>query len=291
MFEGFEQRRVRANGIEMNVRTGGTGPALVLVHGFPQTHVMWHRVAPALAEQFTVILPDLRGYGDSEKPVGGGDHMAYAKRTMAQDVVDLARELGHHEFYLAGHDRGARVSYRLAFDHPNAVRKVALLDIIPTHASFSRMGWQAAMGTYHWLFLAQPEPLPERLIGGDPVFYLHSLLKSWAGKDFVFEPEAVAEYERCYSDPATIHATCEDYRAGASVDFAIDDADYGNRKIKPPLLALWGGARSANRPNTNVETWNEWAEDVRGFPMECGHFIAEERPAELVETLRDFFVE
>jgi haloacetate dehalogenase len=290
MFEGFTQRRIPANGININVRTKGDGPPLLLLHGYPQSHVMWHRVAGPLAERFTVVCADLRGYGDSDKPAGGGDHMAYAKRTMAQDMVEVMASLGFARFSVAGHDRGGRVAYRMAFDHPEVVTKVATLDIVPTHSQFRRMDWRGSLGGYHWYFLAQPEPLPERLIGFDPVFYLHNSLKRWAAPEFTFDAAAMAEYERCYSDPATVHASCEDYRAGATVDFAIDDADYGKRKIQPPLLALWGD-RGGNQRATFIETWQEWAEDVRGAGIPSGHFIPEEAPEATVKALAEFLAE
>jgi haloacetate dehalogenase len=288
MFEGFTQHRVPANGIEVNLRMKGDGPPLLLLHGFPQSHVMWHRVAPALAEHFTVVCADLRGYGDSSKPPGGGDHMAYSKRTMALDMVEAMRALGFEQWSLAGHDRGGRVSYRMAFDHPERITRLATLDIIPTHAQWRRLDWRASMGSYHWYFLAQPAPMPERLIGSDPVFYLHHLLPKWAASGFGFDPAAMAEYERCYSDPGTIHGSCEDYRAGATVDVAIDEADYGKRKITCPMLAIWG-QREGGPDRGFVETWREWAEDVRGLGITSGHFLPEEAPGPTLAALLDFF--
>ncbi len=288
MFEGFQQRRIEANGVTINLVTAGSGPPLLLLHGYPQTHAMWHRVAPRLAEEFTVVVPDLRGYGSSSKPQGGGDHTAYAKRTLALDQVEVMRALGFEQFYVAGHDRGARVAYRMALDHPQRVRKLCVLDVIPTYTMFAGVNKAMALGTYHWFFLAQPFDLPEHLIGGDPEYFIRHTLGGWAGKLDAFAPEALQQYIDAFRDPACIHATCEDYRAGATVDVEHDAADLGKQKIACPLLALWGnkGGRWSHQHVLGV--WREWAADVRGQPIASGHFLPEEAPDETYAALRQF---
>jgi haloacetate dehalogenase len=287
MFEGFESRRVAANGIEINARVGGDGPPLLLIHGYPQSHVMWAPIAGALAARFSVVAADLRGYGDSSKPPGTDSHEGYSKRTMALDLVETMRALGFERFFVAGHDRGARVTYRMAFDHPDRVLKFATLDVLPTLATWRAMDWRGAMGAFHWQLLAQPSPIPERLIGGDPLFWLHTMLARWAGPGFTFSPEAMAEYDRCFNMPETIHGSCEDYRAGATIDVRIDEEDFGKRKIVPPMLALWGD-RDGRRPSM-VDGWKEWAEDVRGQAIPCGHFLPEEAPEPTAAALIEFF--
>jgi haloacetate dehalogenase len=290
LFPDFRAMAVETSGTTINLVTGGHGAPLLLLHGYPQTHVMWHRVAPALARDFTVVAPDLRGYGDSGKPPGGDDHAGYSKRTMALDQVQVMRQLGFERFAVAGHDRGARVAYRLALDHPQAVTRLALLDIVPIHTIFSNVDRSMAWNTFHWFFLSQPYDLPEHLIGGDPAYFLHTMLARWSGGGLgVFSPDALAEYVRCFSDPATIHGSCEDYRAGATIDFEIDSADYGRRRIGCPLLVLWAERGGASRLGSPLDVWREWAEDVRGQALECGHFLPEERPEEVSAALGDFF--
>ena len=289
MFEGFTTTRIATSGAEIHVVTGGSGPPLLLLHGYPQTHAMWHRIAPRLAAEFTVVAPDLRGYGDSGKPDGGPDHSGYAKRAMAGDQVEVMAALGFPRFAVAGHDRGARVAYRMALDHPERVERLAVLDIVPTHTYVAAVDMALARASYHWFFLSQPADLPERLIAGDPDYYLRTMLARWAGGPEAFTPEALAEYLRCFRDPAAIHATCEDYRAGASVDFALDEADReAQRKIACPVLALWGGTRSIGRRFDILAVWREWAHDVRGRALPCGHFLAEEAPEETYAALREF---
>lgn len=291
MFEGFDSRDITTSETVIRVRSAGNGPAVLLLHGYPQTHACWHAVAPVLAERFTVVVADLRGYGDSAKPVTTPDHSAYSKRQMGIDMVEMMAELGHHRFAVAGHDRGARVAYRMAFDHPGKVSRVAVLDIVPTHATWEAMRWKGAIGSYHWQFLAQPNGLPERLIGNEPEFYLRETLRRWAAPGFEFDDAAMAEYIRCFSDPATIHAACEDYRAGASIDHAIDAEDYGNRKIQQPLLSLWGDRGGARNDDSFLHTWREWAADVRGGPIPGGHFLPEEAPVDTARMLYQFFLE
>ena len=230
MLDGFETADVATQGATVHLAKGGDGPPLLLLHGYPQTHVMWHRVAPRLAERFTVVAPDLRGYGDSPAPETSADHTPYSKRAMAQDQVDVMAHLGFERFAVVGHDRGARVAYRLALDHPGRVSRLVTLDIVPTHATFAATTMASAMATFHWFFLAQPFDLPERLIGAASDYYLKTMLARWSGSGLAaFAPEALAEYVRCF-DAATIHASCEDYRAGATVDFVLDEADLGRRR-------------------------------------------------------------
>jgi len=289
MFDGFERRRIATAGAEINVVRAGTGPPLLLLHGYPQTHTMWHQVAPRLAEDFTVVAADLRGYGDSSKPASTPDHFAYSKRAMAADAVDVMQALGYERFAVAGHDRGARVAYRLALDHPDRVDRLAVLDIIPTHTVFSTVDKTVATSTFHWFFLIQPYDLPERLIGGAPEYFLETLLARWSGSGLEpFRPPALAEYVRCFRDPATIHATCEDYRAGATVDFALDANDFGRRTIACPTMVLWGGLGRVERRDP-LKVWRQWAADVSGGPLPCGHFLPEEAPDETYAALRAFF--
>ena len=282
-----EQDRITTTGAEINLRRAGEGPPLLLLHGYPQTHVMWHKVAPALAERFTVVLTDLRGYGDSAKPPGGDNHQAYSKRAMAQDQVEVMTALGFDSFAVAGHDRGARVGHRLALDHPERVSKLALLDIAPTLAMYERTDMAFASAYYHWFFLIQPYDLPERLIGADPNFYLEKKIGKWSNSPGAFAATALAEYKRCFRDPATIHATCEDYRAAASIDLEHDRADLG-RKLVCPVLALWGAKGVIERNYPVLEIWRERAAEVSGKALPCGHFLAEEAPAETLAELLKF---
>jgi len=288
MFEGFADTRVATSGAELFVRHGGSGPPVLLVHGYPQTHAMWHRVAPSLAERFTVVCPDLRGYGDSSKPPGDAAHETYSKRALALDCVEAMTALGHERFAVVGHDRGGRVAHRLVLDHPARVSRVAVLDIVPTRTMFEQITQRGALGYYHWFFLAQPQDLPERLIGADPAFWLRWHLRAWSGgEDEFFDPDALAEYERCFADPACIHATCEDYRAGATIDLHHDEQDLDQR-VGCPLLVLWG-ERSGTTPSFNVlAAWRERATSVDGRPLDCGHFLAEERPDDVVRALLSF---
>ena len=290
LFPGFATRRIRANDTEIHCVVGGAGPPLLMLHGYPQTHAMWHRVAPALAREFTVVCPDLRGYGDSAKPVSDATHAAYSKRTMAQDMVEVMRALGFSRFRLAGHDRGGRVAHRLCVDHPDAVERVAVLDISPTRTMFQGTSQAFATAYYHWFFLIQPFDLPEKLIGADPVYYLHRKIGAWSGGLSLFDPRALAEYERCFADPATIHASCEDYRAAASIDLIHDDADVAaGRKVACPLLVLWGDKGVVNRLFDPLRDWGAVAVDVRGRSLPSGHFLPEEVAEETQGELRAFF--
>ncbi|MBM3225703.1 MAG: alpha/beta hydrolase [Candidatus Tectomicrobia bacterium] len=287
MFEGFEHKRLTTSGTTINLVTGGHGPGLLLLHGYPQTHAMWHKIAPRLAQDFTVVVPDLRGYGDSGKPHGDPAHLTYSKRAMAQDQAEVMQQLGFETFYLVGHDRGARVSHRLTLDHAQRVRKLAVLDIIPTHRMFAIVNKAMATATYHWFFLIQPYDLPERLIGAAPERFLQA---SFGRAPEAHTPEALAEYIRCF-DPAGIHATCEDYRAGASIDLVYDEEDLqAGKRVTCPLLALWSDKGYVGRTQDILQVWRDYATDVRGQSLPCGHFLAEEMPEETYTLLRQFLL-
>ncbi len=289
LLDGFETREVSTSETRIHLRVGGAGAPVLLLHGYPQTHLMWHRVAPALAERFTVVCPDLRGYGDSGKPASDPGHRVYSKRASAGDMVEVMAALGHDRFGLAGHDRGGRVAHRLALDHPERVEKLAVLDIVPTRTVFRATDQAIATGYFHWFFLIQPGGLPERMIGADPVFFLHWVLGRWGTGLGAFAPAALAEYERCFKDPAVIHASCEDYRAAASIDLDHDEADL-ERRISCPVLALWGRLGLMERHFDVLATWRERAEGpVGGRALECGHFLPEERPQETAAALLEFF--
>lgn len=287
MFADFEDRRVDVGSAELAVRVGGEGPPLLLAHGYPQTHVCWHEIAPALAEDYRVIAPDLRGYGESTGPADP-ETADYSNRELAEDLVALAQSMGHDTFRMVGHDRGARVGYRLALDHPDRLHKLAVLDIIPTLETVERMDYEYAKAMYHWLFLAQPHPVPERLIGGAPTFYLDSLLERWAADADAFDPAAVDAYHRAFERPSVIRASCEDYRAGMSVDLAHDRASRSaGGTVQCPTLALWG-AGSGTVSFDPLAVWQEWAEDVTGRGLDCGHFLMEEAPDATLAELRGF---
>lgn len=287
MFEGFEHKRIATSGAEINLVAGGEGPAVLLLHGYPQTHVIWHKVAPRLAEEFTVVAPDLRGYGDSAKPESDPEHCTYSKRAAARDQVEVMQALGFERFAVVGHDRGGRVGHRMALDHPQAVTELAVLDIVPTHRLFSSVNQAIATGYYHWFFLIQPGELPETLIGANPEYYVREKLRRWGADADAFAPEAVAEYVRCFRDPATVHASCEDYRAAASIDLVHDEADM-HRLVECPVLALWGRDGLMHRHFNVLETWRERCADVRGRALPCGHFLPEEAPAETYAEVRAF---
>ncbi len=287
MLDGFDQTRIATSGTEINVRKAGSGPPLLLLHGYPETHVMWHKIAPRLAERFTVVLTDLRGYGDSAKPPGGDDHAAYSKRAMAQDQVEVMAALGFERFAVVGHDRGARVSHRMALDHPERVTKAAVLDIAPTLYMYEHADMALASAYYHWFFLIQPFDLPERLIGADPDFYVDKKIGKWSKTEGCFGAEALAEYKRCFRDPATIHATCEDYRAAAGIDLEHDRADL-ERKIACPLLVLWGAEGVIERTYDTLAVWRARAANVTGKALPCGHFLPEEAPEETLAELVAF---
>lgn len=282
MFDGFTAQRVSVGDTTLFVRTAGSGPPLLLIHGYPQSHVCWHKVAPRLAERFTVVVPDVRGYGASDKPHGAD----YSKRALGGELVALMAQLGHDRFGVAGHDRGGRVAYRMALDHPGAVAKLAVLDIVTTLDTWERMNDRSALFAYHWLFLAQPEPLPETLIAAAPRYFVRHTIESWNGTPGAITEEAHEAYADAF-DAGTIHASCQDYRAGATVDRERDLADRdAGRKIACPVLSLWGDARGGR---DYVPDWRRWAGDVSGHGLPCGHFVMEEDPDGTTRALDEFF--
>ncbi|MDR2331216.1 MAG: alpha/beta hydrolase [Comamonas sp.] len=289
MFERFDTRDVAVNGTVIRCRIGGSGPALLL-HGHPQSHVMWHRVAPTLAEKFTVVCADLRGYGDSARPGASPHHAAYSKRTMAQDMADLMTSLGHQQFRLAAHDRGARVAHRLLLDHPVRVQRAMLLDIAPTLAMYEQTTEAFAKAYWHWFFLIQPAPLPERLIDADPAAYIRDVMGRRHAGLAAFAPEALQEYLRCIAIPGTATSICEDYRASAGIDLEHDRADREKgHKVLAPLRVLWGAEGAVGRCFPVLDLWREAATEVSGKALDCGHYIAEEQPAKLLEEMAEFF--
>ncbi len=287
MFENFEQTQINTGGATINLVKGGNGFPLLLLHGYPETHLMWHKIAPRLAQEFAVVVPDLRGYGDSSKPKGDPDHYNYSKRAMAQDMIEVMSSLGFEEFFVVGHDRGARVGHRMALDHAQRVKKLAVLDIAPTYKMYMTADKTFASVYYHWFFLIQPYDFPERLIGSQPEYYLRSCLTRWSADAGAFTPEVVEGYVRCFSDPATIHATCEDYRAAATIDLLHDEADM-IQKVICPLLALWSEKGFVGRKYDVLETWRERAINVQGGALPGGHFMPEEAPDETYRALREF---
>lgn len=288
LFPGFREHKAGP----IFARVGGEGPPLLVLHGYPQTGAMWHKIAPGLAEEHTLVVADLLGYGASDSPPGDGGQEAYSKRAMARFMVELMADLGFDHFRLAGHDRGGRVAYRLTLDHPERVERLALLDIIPTAEQFEQMGIAGGLGGFHWYFLAQPAPLPERLISAEPEFFLKRMLGSWAGEDdqTVFTEPAMAEYLAAAHDPETVRSWCEDYRSGARFDLALDRADRSaGKKITCPLLVIWGAGRQPSRRGRFLATWRRWATDIEGHGLPCGHFLPEELPDQTEAVMREFF--
>jgi haloacetate dehalogenase len=285
-FPGFRSFRIPTAGAEINGVVGGSGPPVLLLQGWPQTHLEWRHVAPALAQRFTVVATDLRGYGDSSKPAGGENHAAYSKRALAQDQVEVMRQLGFERFAVVGHDRGGRVACRLALDHPQAVTRLALLDIVPTRTVYTQVSKNLATWYFHWFFLIQPEPLPEMLLGGQAEPFLRNFAFRGLIPQAIEEP-VFAEYLRCFADPQTLHAMCEDYRAGASIDLQHDEADLGTQ-LTCPTLVLWGVHGAMHRLFDVLETWRSRAPAVQGKALPAGHWLPEECPQELTAALVEF---
>ena len=292
LFPGYASEWINTRAGRIFARVGGKGPPLLLLHGFSSTHVMWHTVAPQLADKFTLIIADLPGYGWSDMPDSDKDHTPYTKRAMAKTMIEAMEQLGHVHFALAGHDRGGRVSYRLALDHPGRLSKLAVLDILPTYDYWEKMNRLYALNIYHWTFLAQPYPLPETLIGGNRRF----LPAAEDGEPDQVEDAGCDRPARAgallapFRDPSRMHAMCEDYRAGAYADYEIDKADFdAGKKITIPMLALWGDAGIASAAATPLDTWKKWATNVTGAPVDSGHFLPEENPDETARLLREFF--
>ena len=286
MFEEFSRTQIETEGAAITCRQGGTGPPLLLLHGYPQTHAMWHKVAPLLMSDFTIVATDLRGYGDSSKPPGGADHAGYSKRAMALDQIEVMSRLGFDRFFVAGHDRGGRVAHRMALDHPARVARLAALDIVPTHRLYRDSTRDFATAYFWWFFLIQPSPLPETMIGNSVEFWLRQ--KFGKASNGAITDAAFAEYLRCYRNPETIHASCEDYRAAASIDLVHDEADM-TKKVECPLLALWGERAPMHRLYDVAATWRERATNVTGKALPGTHYFAEEIPELVAEELRSFF--
>ncbi|PHQ26999.1 alpha/beta hydrolase [Marinobacter guineae] len=289
--EPFKYQSVQTGEATINFAHAGSGSPLLLLHGYPQTHLMWHRVAPALARDFHVICPDLRGYGDSSKPDSDPDHQTYSKRQMASDMVAVMEALGYQRFSVAGHDRGARVTHRLCLDYAERVERACVMDIAPTLHMFEHTDQAFATGYYHWFFLIQQDGLPEHMIGLDPDYYLREKLTRWSAPGAEFDSEAVQEYVRCFSRPDAIHASCEDYRAAASIDLVHDRKDRSEgRKVACPLQVLWGNKGFVNRTYEVLTVWRDYASKVEGGALSCGHFLPEEAPEAVIDELRRFFL-
>ena len=291
-FPGLQARRVRTEEqVSLHTLQGGEGPPLLLLHGHPQTHVIWHRVAGELARHFSVVLCDLRGYGDSSKPRGLPDHANYSRRAMAGDLLELMRGLGHRRFAVLAHDRGARVAHRLAADHPQAVSRMTLLDIAPTLAMYRKTDETYARAYWHWFFLIQPSPLPERLIEADPGAYVRDLMRGRNGDLEAFDPRALQAYSRCLAQPGAAHGLCEDYRAAATIDLEHDAADRARgAMLELPLQVLWGEHGVVQRCFDPLAEWRQVARDVRGGTLPCGHYIPEEAPRELLQAATPFLL-
>jgi haloacetate dehalogenase len=285
MFEGFKAAQVRTSGATINMVTGGEGPPLLLLHGYPQTHVIWHKIAPALAQEFTVVATDLRGYGDSSKPDGGEQHVNYSKRAMALDQAEVMAHLGFEKFAVVGHDRGGRVAHRMAADHAAQITRLAVLDIVPTHKVYHSVTKELATAYFHWFLLIQPAPFPETLLGNNIEFFMQLSLGRLMPQ--AVTPEAFAEYLRVFKNPATLHAACEDYRAAAGIDLEHDEADLG-RKIECPVLTLWSEHGPMGRMFDVLATWRERAVNVSGKGLPGGHFLPEEVPEQTLAELQAF---
>ena len=289
LFPGFKSELIEVNGVKIMARKGGSGQPLLLLHGHPQTHAIWHRVAQQLAESHTVVMTDLRGYGDSSKPQGSHDHLNYSKRVMALDQIEVMRHFGFAQFDVLAHDRGARVAHRLALDHPKAVKRLVLLDIAPTLAMYEKTSNQFARSYWHWFFLIQPAPLPERLIEADPAAYVRDVLGRRSAGLAPFDPRALAEYVRCLELPGTAHGLCEDYRASASIDLVHDQLDIDKKNfLQQALLVLWGEQGVVNQCFEPLKEWSKLAVNVKGHALPCGHYIPEEAPELLLNQVQSF---
>ena len=287
LLPGFKRRRIRTSGATINLVTAGQGEPVLLLHGYPQTHVIWHRIAPTLARTSAVVCADLRGYGDSSKPKGLPDHSNYSKRAMALDMVEAMQALGHRMFHLVGHDRGARVAHRLAIDHGERVRTLTVLDISPTLKMFESTNLAFATAYYHWFLMLQPSPLPEQLLAGQVPFNILGRVGRAKPDLRKFAKKAIAEYVRCFRSPRAIHASCEDYRASGTIDLEHDRRDRG-RKLKMPVQALWGSRAVVGKQFDCLADWREVAENVTGRALDCGHFLPEEAPRETLEAITRF---
>ncbi len=287
-FPGFRQSFVKTSGAVINTLVGGNGPPLLLLHGHPETHVAWHKIAGRLAERFTVVLTDLRGYGDSAKPDGGAEHINYSKRAMGLDQVEVMASLGFDRFQAAGHDRGGRVLSQMMMDHPQAIARAAVLDIAPATLMYAHTNQEFATKYFWWFFHIQPAPLPERMIGAVPELYLQEHLTAQSRTPGAVTPDAFAEYLRCYNNPACVRAVCEDYRASVTIDVKIHE-EAGGRKATPPLLALWGAKGTVGELFDVLGLWREEATNVTGYPLPCGHLMAEEDPDGVLQAFNKFF--
>ena len=286
MFEQFKQDKINVNEININYKIGGKGEPLLLLHGYPQSHILWRKIAPLFAENYTVICPDLRGYGDSDKPESDKSHLAYSKKNMGLDQNELMKKLGFNEYFLVGHDRGGRVAHRMAIDYKENIKKISVLDIVPTSHVFKNTNALLARRYYHWFFLIQSFPHPETMIGNDPEYYIRSKLKMWGANDEYLTEDVLQEYLRCFT-PETIHASCEDYRAGASIDLKHHEEDL-HKKISCPLQVLWGAKATVEELYDPVKVWKEWAINVEGKSIDCGHFLPEESPIETYDAIIKF---
>ena len=288
MFEGFTRQRLTVSDTEINLVTAGDGPPLLLLHGYPQSHIMWHKVASRLAKKFTLVIPDLRGYGDSGIPESDDDHYNYSKRATAKDQVEVMELLGHTQFMVCGHDRGGRVAHRMTLDYPKKILKICVLDIVPTYRIFADADKDLATKYWHWFFLIQKSPVPETLISNSLEFYLRTQFGAWGHAEGAITEEAFSEYLRCFKNENVVHATCEDYRAGASIDLEHDRVDL-DVKISCPMLALWGALGAMHKRYDVVNVWKERASRVGGRAIESGHFIPEEAPDDIVDSFLEFF--
>ena len=287
MFKNFKQDIIEVNGVNINYKIGGKGEPLLLLHGYPQSHVLWRKIAPLFAENYTVICSDLRGYGDSDKPQSDKTHLAYSKKTMGLDQNELMKKLGFNEYFLVGHDRGGRVAHRMAIDFKENIKKVSVLDIVPTSHVFKNTNAILAKRYYHWFFLIQSYPHPETMIGNDPEYFIRSKLQMWGANNEYLTEEIIQEYLRCFTVD-TIHASCEDYRAGASIDLVHHEEDF-DKKINCPLQVLWGSKAFVEELYDPIKVWKEWALNVEGQSIDCGHFLPEESPVETYNAIINFF--